>query len=888
VSTLYQFVPWVRRGAAALVRDIDTLDAAAPARVTLPVSVRVNQRVDVPVTLRLFGPGDVAGLDTRAVVRTDPLHMATNFEPNYFPAVEFDLPELPWLLTPATGNARGQLRPWLCLVVVRKQDGVTLTSDRQRPLPVLGIRAPAQASRELPDLNDSWAWAHAQVIAPDNSSLRELLSGTDPRPVSRLICPRRLDPNQSYFACVVPAFAAGRRAGLGELPVEGEDERLEPAWIPNPPDTLELPVYFHWEFSTGSQGDFESLARRLRGQIPPEGIGRLPVDLRAAGFGLPDAGVLQLEGALTVPNGEPRDVTPEFRTALTDILNRPEALRHEVGDDPIVAPPIYGSWHTAQKRIDQDTPSWVRELNLDPRHRAAAGLGTLVIQDQQEQLMASAWEQLGEPGREQRKIYQHEFGRAVLKRVHADLAQLSPQRFLSVSGPLQARVRISTAVIRPSEPPEAPLFTASEQVRRSRLPLAVTSAAFRRVTRPRGPLVRRVSPAGASPDIRVNFTAVFATAPTLPLLARSLAPAASVSAAAIEERIRQLIVPSTMLEMASQFSAAVREMSGYLTAAVGGGTPQPPRPVLDLVRFRVEILQQIDPARAPQPLTGPTDERAETVTTGSLPGPSFPQPMYETLRDLAPDVILPGRELIPPDSIILLETNPRFIAAFMVGLNQEMSRELLWREYPSDLRATCFRRFWAGPAEMPELHRWAHGAALGDHVSAEDEQLVVLIRGELLQRYPQTLIYAVPAVDRRTPGAGSRHPIFRATLGTDIMCLGFDLSAGEARGDNGGSGWFFAIEQPHGDPRFGLDASTETGLDPALLQSWNNLSWGDMAATDQELSELTHAPVRGRLLGHRIAKLQWGQNAGHLAGITLQRPFRVLQHASMLLPPRRI
>jgi hypothetical protein len=120
----------------------------------------------------------------------------------------------------------------------------------------------------------------------------------------------------------------------------------------------------------------------------------------------------------------------------------------------------------------------------------------------------------------------------------------------------------------------------------------------------------------------------------------------------------------------------------------------------------------------------------------SLPGPSFPQPMYEPLRELAPDMLLPGIELIPPDSVTLLETNPAFIEAYMVGLNHEMSRELLWREYPSDLRATCFRRFWGGNLEMPEIHSWTGDSPLGSHPTpAAVTSIVLLMRGEVLQRY---------------------------------------------------------------------------------------------------------------------------------------------------------
>ena len=66
-------------------------------------------------------------------------------------------------------------------------------------------------------------------------------------------------PFARWFACLVPAFDAGVRRGLGQQPVA--DQPLGPAWSDEADITL--PLYFHWEFSTGPAGDFESLARRL-------------------------------------------------------------------------------------------------------------------------------------------------------------------------------------------------------------------------------------------------------------------------------------------------------------------------------------------------------------------------------------------------------------------------------------------------------------------------------------------------------------------------------------------------------------------------------------------------------------------------------------------------
>jgi hypothetical protein len=996
MNAAYRFLPWVRQGASTAVRTPDTLGPGVPGRPGLPVGLRVNGRSDISVALRMYGPGDVAGFDTRVVRRTDPPNLASASEPNYFAGVELSVPSLPWLLTPATGEARGRLRPWMALVVVRQQPGVSLAPDRDRPLPILRIAPPAVPAAELPDLAESWAWAHTQVMSSDDSPVRELLKEEN-GVVSRLLCPRRLQAGASYVACLVPAFAAGRRAGLAELP-DPSDDQLQPAWVLGElGEALELPVYFHWSFTTGIGGDFESLVRRLRGQPVPEGVGTRMLRLGNASFGFPDGGSVPLQGALRPPEGPPDPGIPStFATALVELLNLPEALRENGGsDDPIVAPPIYGSWQAAQRRLDAATPAWVREMNADPRHRAAAGLGTIIVQDQQEQLMASAWQQLGDAAHTQERTQRRELGRTVLSRVHRSMEQLAPDAFLRITGPLHARVRLDAAAPSPEAPVGSSVQTVHEQIRVSAVPVAVMSSSFRRVTRPLGPLVRRLSVAtgtvapdtgatagggatvggaaaaggatltsvttgtaapgggvgGAIPAstiggitattttvttgtvfgpigpiktatfgvsfsaIRQAATGTAATAMSVRTLhfaarfapdavlartaPRALPAGGTVSAAAIDSRLQGLIVLSTMLAESARFRAAAGEVSGYLARMVGGGTPQP-KPGLHLSAIKLEMLTKMDPAVTLPPAVTPspagstgTGEEAPPIPEAagsevrSLPGPSFPQPMYEFLRDIAPDLLLPGLELIPPDSAMLLETNPAFIEAFMVGLNHEMSRELLWREYPSDLRGTCFRHFWGGRHVMPEIHDWAGDGALGSHLDAgtEDQQLVLLIRAEVLQRYPGTVIYASPAVNPLTPGEEKRYPVFRAALGPDVTCLGFNLTPDQVRGGEEDPGWFFLLEQPPGQPRFGLDESAETGRDPATLTSWNQLAWGDVVEGGEALATMSHVKVEGRLLGHRIGGLEWGLNAGHMAAITLQRPVRVLLHASKLLPP---
>ncbi|HEU0076010.1 MAG TPA: hypothetical protein VFQ76_00060, partial [Longimicrobiaceae bacterium] len=316
----------------------------------------------------------------------------------------------------------------------------------------------------------------------------------------------------------------------------------------------------------------------------------------------------------------------------------------------------------------------------------------------------------------------------------------------------------------------------------------------------------------------------------------------------------------------------------------------------------LRVLSRVEVGGASVPHTGPPDPLAPLALT-----PAFSTPMYRVLAELSPELVLPGgAEAVPPDTISLVETNPAFVAAFMAGLNHEMQRELLWREYPSDPRGTPFRRFWdtrgtADPApDVPPLRDW--GTRALDRVldqspgGADSEQLVLLVRGELLRRYPGAVVYAVPARwtgvalpegevrQRREPHpdpAGELLPAFRGSLGPDLVLLGFDLDPGVARGSPdpaaAAPGWFLVIEQQPTEPRFGLDAVARAGA-PA--------GWGDLAWAHVDVSPRGYLRVGapGSVAAGAAGGPVWGATSAHMATITLRRPLRVAIHADAMIP----
>ena len=148
----YSIVSWVRRGLASFVTGQPATNYAS-----LPVALSVNGASAPAPAVRLLGPGDITGLDTRAVIRTDPRDAADSFEPNYLAMVELALPDLQWLFTPA-GAMNGRLQPWICLVVVPDVPGAALEMQAGG-IQVLRIDKPLDPKTELPDLKtiDSWS-----------------------------------------------------------------------------------------------------------------------------------------------------------------------------------------------------------------------------------------------------------------------------------------------------------------------------------------------------------------------------------------------------------------------------------------------------------------------------------------------------------------------------------------------------------------------------------------------------------------------------------------------------------------------------------------------------------------------------------------------------------
>jgi hypothetical protein len=455
----------------------------------------------------------------------------------------------------------------------------------------------------------------------------------------------------------------------------------------------------------------------------------------------------------------------------------------------------------------------------------------------------------------------------------------------------------------------------------SALPLPATSVAMRIVGRARGPLTRRAAALGFTRTAGTSWVGTlslgqgtFLATPAFDLATVNAIIQSRPSGSAAMLGYRQ--VNDTLASAAPsrpQFQI-VAEGQPVTVAAL------PPQQVPDNAttrNFRAaasEHLRRIDPGRLgiifgpPVPLAMGTVRDTviakmqprlalvalarATITTGGnavapvdtpasatigidavMAAPRFAQPMYEPLRDLSQQLLLPGIETVPPDSVLGLKTNRRFVESYMVGLNVEMASEMLWRGFPTDQRGTCFDQFWdvsAAPAARPDikaLHLWKE-RALGDAQTAPArEQFVMLMRSALLRRYPNAVIYATPA--RVTNGVRALSanpddevpPAFHGTLQPDISFFGFDFSTNAATGADGSAGYYIVIQEHPTEPRFGLDDGTQVAVGATHLSLGSGPPGG-----------LPVAPP-----------LVWGRNSAHMAGITRQLPVRIAIHASQFI-----
>lgn len=1028
MSNYYSFSSFLRKGIANSIRNIADLSAgnsgnsAVLARPAIEAAVYVKFDSQAPESVRksldVYSPANVAGIDKRAIIRTDPEHYCTNFEPNYVACIEFFEEDFPWRFTPTSINAQQaqneRLTPWLALIVLKEEEfeapGITADATDVKQLPFLRLANAATPSKIFVPFAELHHWAHVHVntdvSSNTTSSLQQQVDDEGDNCYSRIVCPRRLDANTAYHAFLIPSFETGRLAGLGNFDAAENTPVNKSGWDAGQTD---FPYYHRWYFSTGSMGDFEYLARQLKPKPADERVGYRPM----AVDGINDP--LQLPGCLRVPLGT---LPPATRNKIEQYEkwagNKPHAWQLQTAAaidvvtgsnaDPVITRPLYGRWHAkveaklytgsgANTALNPAVRKWIGDLNLDPRYRAVAAMGVESIQKNQEELMDAAWDQADEIREANEKIrlaqlsiqVNRQFTKNVLnsfsdeqligftiplhKNINAYAGQ--PQTVYNTVGKsavpksagtnlfrkvtrntaglavpgnnrahwLSANVRTLDAMNRNTlaalqEKPvpsgfvsdvqfkdtlnryivTQPAFTTASPADRNKLLNGLNGAliyndAFRNT-------IKRPAPGFEYTPIEIGFKKMPLT-PALPQPGTMPAPGNPVRprfGGRIPRNVRidtgrplndPQLTGILIVEKPSknQFAVAM-ENTAIVLQTQAEIKPEPVVPI-DIAGMKVNIVNKLEPSTLfhqrysqlyPEIFAGAVqvEEWFEPV----MKYPVFNLPAYQMLKEKSTEYFLPNINLIEPNSVTLLETNQQFIESYMAGLNYEMARELLWRGYPTDQRGSYFRLFWdsiQNRYDINEMHTW--NKALGfNNAEATDNYLVLVIRGDLLKKFPRTVVGVQKAAWTNNSVQASRSindtapfilPIFEAYIRPDIFFMGFNLKEEDLIGKQNPTstsqdpGYFFILKERPGEPRFGLD---EGGGNQAITQ-WNQLSWGKVNTQPNDVLKMssTPQPITFNKAGDDAQASFPAANSAQLAYILYQQPALIAIHASQLL-----
>jgi hypothetical protein len=364
--------------------------------------------------------------------------------------------------------------------------------------------------------------------------------------------------------------------------------------------------------------------------------------------------------------------------------------------------------------------------------------------------------------------------------------------------------------------------------------------------------------------------------------------------------------------------AAVRDNSARLVATIRPSGAPIERPAVaraDLEAVATRVVEEVRPEvkysqmlafahRLGDHLVADELVRQRSPLHPIMAAPTFADPLVERLRRFDQEWVLGGASKLPSNSIAILEVNRAFVEACIAGANHEAARELLWRGYPTDLRGSYFRRFWPTvawdgalpPDDVLPLHRWQEALGKNGSPAYDSELTMVVVKGDLLRRYPATIITAERGRttvadgntdfinDPPTPGESVlAREVFRGWLDPDIAYVALDIPIGTLLWHDDPDirhCWYISFRQPLEEPRLGLDdnAAAQPGSNVegnVADWSWQGVINGDPRSTSDP--HLHPAQLRNAPPGAVPHSAQVARNL-------YQPPFRLLLRAFEYLP----
>ncbi len=835
MARMLTFLAWTREGVGDLVTGVEGGHAIAATPVTLtrfdatgePTGSQTRQ-----LSFRLAGPAEVRGLAPTAIRTRFPTPGTPDADIDRCPQVELADPGLPWRYTPRANPPAdsGALAPWLTLVVGVDGDELTELGEQVRLDVALQQDHPLTPDGPVP-------WAHIQVA-------------TNGRRTTRLLATRPLEPDREYLAALVPTFRPdGSVAWTGSEPVtvpaydrwrfttgvpagsfRALATRLQPGDAPATTGRAAL-TYSRLDpvptvtvrGALGPIGPDDELAPDIRDDLDTLRTPLADTDGRPV-IGLPTYGEAwlhdQQEGT-TLPRWS-RTLNDDVRHRVVAGLGAQlgvaiqeelvEELSAQLGDvgvagqrlgDLVVGMTVgAGLW---RRRLPQDP--WRRVWALGPAlGRAMTPEGSLAdlacAPDRAlpAGLFSTAARRVLRPGSTLTTALREPLDPrdvlAATNRCREPSGAPGDADELTGDGPGQLDARLQR-VVETGEVDVGGLF--------GWLTGSGSPALHPKLTQPVNQTVTALTAAARRGD-----RAPYLEAAELLLTAASVPDPEKTGAGGdepgtAEKQVAHLLAAlGPLKERIGHDGEQPKELALLLGPLLAPETgPSPCRPVaLD------RLAQAVDDAFDPTLPTASARQRvlssvhgveSDRVAAPVEACPRLDRPVWSDLAKVCPEWLLPGVGQLPQNTIIALATNAAFIDALLVGYNTQLLAEARWRNLPLRTGCTPLRRFWdradrhgAPLDDILAIPAWPIASDLGDPPNrpegAGSGDLVVVLRSELLQRYPHTVLSLVSAehdgrVDHDrdpAPDALVQFPGFQGRIGTDVTFVGFaGLAASE-------------------------------------------------------------------------------------------------------------
>ncbi len=828
---------------------------------TLEVNETATRIVKVPIP----GPGDaqfdfvrVPGF-SKSRIKTDrketefltyPPPGTTNFPPNEMPFFEVRPAHRLW----RSSGAHDQ--PWLVGVAIENSPdaiGFQIQEDGS---------SLARISGPLPNLRTLEIFSHVHVVDDvEDPSDADLLNQPDAAidfAVGRVLSPQRLKPNTDYLFLLLPVFDADRRKSPAVSVDLAAADRIF-SWDGDGGGTeVEVVPFDVVSFHTGPAGDFEQLLREMKPQLPPPGFGIKEYSLATPGpWLLPPEPAINQSDSSEAPDDAVEDkednipteimfgalrsvgtLDPKPSERLLSFAQRMAVLLKTSAAEQLIGPPYYGrSFVDAGTDFFADEHGPIDEaallnhysttLNLNPGYRIAASLAFQLVSARRHKIVEvflKALRTLHEVRLDLRRhLRASEFAdRIVDKHLFAlpldeRLRALAPMhaKFSTEGGNIRKQL-IETNAANPLLQSSAFSKTLSNKKQKA-LQLAHTAFSLSH---------EQTGTFGFEP---VDFGRYWST--VRPSSELNYEVGTHLASASDFERQLKLDLSASSNPTTSFEEVRPPQVRGGQPrrgrAALEARRRLSPQPDTEEAPKIAELASKLRARLKPQLTLAKSFGRKWSMTGESLSSiqeklasarPDLKFAVAELLVDFNREAFLPGVGELPNNSIVALQTNPRFVEAFMVGLNQAViaAAHAQRIEVLPTQQSIC-HHFWdAGRPDIKEIDSWgdstlgANAAYDSVGTGATKENLVLVLRGEFVRRFPTASVVLVAEKTNVT----EIRPIFEGRIGEDIRFVGFPVAAEAA------ANYTLRISEDVGRPRFGLDAEA-----PETFSCWKDLSW---------------------------------------------------------------